>query len=136
MRIVTGTGFALGEIYDDGLVLPKMTMRENEVAKFRVLDTLGFVYLDVEYTDPNASSGTDSGSAEIAELNASNIAYAEAVRTQYNPSIARPTRRYNHVIVNGQSRGMGNEAHPALSKKIGRAVQQECRDRSRMPSSA
>ena len=92
---------------------------------FQIVDPYGWVSVEQVNGKLRSNSFSSSGSGsseqqpeivEIRQRNAENLAASYAVRGEINSEVQRPTAKYNHIKIYGQSLSTAYEGWPALSK--------------------
>lgn len=92
-------------------IIDILSIAANEV---QLVDASGFVALNL--AEPAEDKVTDA-TAGLVERNAVNLAASSAVRGEFNSQVQRPTGKYNHILMYGQSLSTAQEGWPALSIK-------------------
>lgn len=107
-----GLGTPLNSMTERGIqnaALDILKISENAV---QLVDKYGFVVADLADTKPVVQEAVD----DIVQRNAKNLAASAAVLGSFNSEVQRPTAKYNHILMFGQSLSTSNEGWPVLSK--------------------
>lgn len=110
-----GFGTAEFGLGTDGLKSTVFDVRPHAGEGVLLVDGDGFVIADLTNLAAAEQSQGSAGSSSIAERNAVNLAVSYAVRGEFNSEVQRPTAKYNHVFMYGQSLSTSNECWPVLS---------------------
>lgn len=119
-------GFGSSSAYfsHDGISNYEFDIQSVEGAEFQIMDRFGFVSVEQVNgkfrSESFVSAESDlAGELELVEVkqrNAENLAASYAVRGDFNSEVQRPSAKYNHIPMYGQSLSTAFEGWPALSK--------------------
>lgn len=107
-----GLGTPLNNMTERGIqnvALDILKISENAV---QLVDKYGFVVADLADKTTVVQEAVD----DVVQRNTKNLAASSAVLGNFNSEVQRPTAKYNHILMFGQSLSTSNEGWPALSK--------------------
>ncbi len=108
-----GFGTPFNNLTDKGIQTPIFDMVQVNGNQLQLGDLNGFVIENLQEKTATTTSGSTENT--IAQRNSKNLSASVSLRCEFNSEVQRPTAKYNHILMFGQSLSTSNEGYPALS---------------------